>query len=667
MPSYSIIVGGNILVKKSMAISLILMFLGLSLCSPVNISNRNSTNVETSTFFLSVDTTLPSLNDGVRGADCYGFIIPLPAGKDSTYETFQNCKVRHLINDLLRENIIVYWSSDTFSAPTKEINNDSDIVERFFKKGDFIIPFSGDSYKDISTTTIIYDYNTTGEIEDDDSLKTEVYKLMSTLSLNAYQLFEPKIAQHLGTPTRYSWPIYLHVAEAGGFLTMEFLLDNETAQHLNNNDFNVFMWPYGPNPETTVEVVKSLTNKDGMNAIRQFVRNGGGYVGSCYGALAACSGYLAPIPFFTLRYAYNPDQSVTFPFISLSISDTLIRPKQLGHNLYIATSEIEDTNHPLAYGINKTVKEFFNGPLFLWLGPNSAKVATFTSLQNKKNSSVNPFFQRRVMGTPSWVYSTFGNGKVVLFSSHPEIVNNISILLERYEWDGDPYYGRRTIHNALFYVTSNSLTDIEINNNYPISFIEEMGEKTIDLPIPPNNESTFEVIKTRLTALNGNLSVLRNISVENIGLVTELFNENLIIRGSMFYPVNYMYLYCNFFSDYNNKTLSDLNKLDQIYPLLAEYNDSVQQRIDYLKSDLSNRLNHSEKLVFDIITLANNLKDDLQNKRNIFQKLKSIIDARYILCTFEIGLKYIPQTHFQTLKLVRYCWYNYEANIAIAT
>ena len=40
--------------------------------------------------------------------DCYGFIVPLPSGKNTSYETFLNSKARHLINDLLRENITVY-------------------------------------------------------------------------------------------------------------------------------------------------------------------------------------------------------------------------------------------------------------------------------------------------------------------------------------------------------------------------------------------------------------------------------------------------------------------------------------------------------------------------------------------------------------------------------
>ena len=70
---------------------------------------------------------------------CYGFIVPLPSGNDSTCETFLNTKVRNLINDLLRENITVYWSSNEFLAPSKEINNNSNGHDFYFNKGDFTI------------------------------------------------------------------------------------------------------------------------------------------------------------------------------------------------------------------------------------------------------------------------------------------------------------------------------------------------------------------------------------------------------------------------------------------------------------------------------------------------------------------------------------------------
>jgi len=190
-----------------------------------NINNQSSTDVETPKTTSSLDVPIHPLNNEIIEDNCYGFVVPLPSGEDSTDETFQNSKVRHLINDLLRENVTVYWSSCNFSALSKEMNNDSEIVERGFNKGDFIISFSGNLTKDILTTAIIYDYNISSEIEQDDLLKTEIYKLINPLYLDAYPLVEPKIAQHFGTPTRYGWPTFLYVAESGGFLDMEFLLD----------------------------------------------------------------------------------------------------------------------------------------------------------------------------------------------------------------------------------------------------------------------------------------------------------------------------------------------------------------------------------------------------------------------------------------------------------
>ena len=102
---------------------------------------------------------------------CYGFIIPLPQGEDSTFETFANSKVRHLINDLLRENITVYWSEKDFLATSRPLNFSSDIQNIYYKKGAFIIPFSGDIYKDALLVSIVYDYNQTHELENQSLIK----------------------------------------------------------------------------------------------------------------------------------------------------------------------------------------------------------------------------------------------------------------------------------------------------------------------------------------------------------------------------------------------------------------------------------------------------------------------------------------------------------------
>ena len=68
------------------------------------------------------------INGYVRGIhiennSCYGIIISLPQGEDTTNETFENSRTRYLINDLLRENISVYWLLYNFSAECKYFHN----------------------------------------------------------------------------------------------------------------------------------------------------------------------------------------------------------------------------------------------------------------------------------------------------------------------------------------------------------------------------------------------------------------------------------------------------------------------------------------------------------------------------------------------------------------
>jgi hypothetical protein len=101
--------------------------------------------------------------------------------------------------------------------------------------------------------------------------------------------------------------------------------------------------------------------------------------------------------------------------------------------------------------------------------------------------------------------------------------------------------------------------------------------------------------------------------------------------------------------------------------MLLDFNDSILELVDGLESDISWRLNNSGRLISDVIIIANYIKDLLlKYNKNIFQKIKIIRESRLMLRTFEIGLKYIPQIYFETLKLLRYSWYNYEANVVIA-
>jgi|YNPNPStandDraft_1061719.scaffolds.fasta_scaffold54535_2 hypothetical protein len=101
----------------------------------------NVLSVSSSSVSLSTSHDLSSAGFSTQDLECYGFIIPLPAGDDFTYETFLNSRSRCLINDLLRLNITVYWSSCDFSATSQRMQNYADGSVVFYKKGAFIVPF----------------------------------------------------------------------------------------------------------------------------------------------------------------------------------------------------------------------------------------------------------------------------------------------------------------------------------------------------------------------------------------------------------------------------------------------------------------------------------------------------------------------------------------------
>jgi len=408
---------------------------------------------------------------------CFGYIIPLPSGKDNTYETLQNSKARFLINDLLRENIEVFWTINTLITDVMTLYKNKSKIE--FEKGAFIIPFSGNNSLDKLITSTIIDYNISSEISND-NLTISAYILLEEIKIKVMKLVEPKIAQHFDIPTRYGWPCYLQIAESGGFLNFDFLIENEVPSKLNNDNYNVFMWPYEPNPARLNEVAISLSNRRDFKIIRSFVSEGGGFIGSCYGALAASSGFLNPLSGLHLLQAYNP--SIPFlPFsFTLSMSDSLMmeRPEVL-NDLYVSYSKINNDTHPITFSVNNTVKEFFSGPWYIWLGKNTEIISTFDKVTLDDNESIPDFIEKRVEKSPSWTSSSFGSGKLVLFTSHPEFINNITFLFEDRNWEADQYYGRRVIFNSIMYVTSKPIDSLEIKKYYTYDNIQEIIKKII--------------------------------------------------------------------------------------------------------------------------------------------------------------------------------------------
>lgn len=597
----------------------------------------------------------------IKSDECYGYIIPLPEGSDTTYETFKNSKVRFLINDLLRENVNVFWSINQFITKCKSVSNN--IIIKEFPKGSFIIPFEGNITKDKLITSIIIDYNISSEI-DNNTMKIDTYILTEIIEINTLKLTEPKIAQHFDIPVRYGWPCYLQIAESGGFLNFDFLIENEVLTELNGDKYNVFMWPYEPDPARLYEVAISLSNRREFEKIRFFVKEGGGYIGSCYGALAASSGFLNPFSGLHLLQAYYPKMPSLLLSFTLSMSDSFMMERaEVLENLYTSYSKINDNTHPITFSINKTVKEFFSGPWYIWLGKNTKSISTFYNVTLDKNDSIPPFIGKNVENSPSWTVSKFGKGNMVLFTSHPEFINNISFLFEDRNWMSDQYYGRRVIFNSIMYVTSKKVGIINYDTKYNFSFITKLINNTNNVYITRSPSNVFKEIEKKIDKYKKNLTNLRYQSYLQMDLYSNLYNEsNLYPSDSR--PLLYTYTFCNILLDYIEKIKIVLSKINDIYYHFTLSDYIISKSLISLKNNISEKMNSTFYIFQKSINISNNISNLFNESKNkIIKQVHIIENSRKMITTFEISLKYFPQIYFESLKLLNHEWYNYESKL----
>lgn len=602
--------------------------------------------------------SLPVFTHRHEESSFFGFIISLPAGSDTTSETFAQGRVFSLINDLLRENFSVGWLHEKITVACTRFPQMNKEINQSFQKGDFFVPFTGNDRRDQRLITVISDYVINHELEPHE-LKISSYLITSAFNGTISFFSEPRIAQHFGRPTRYGWPCYLLIAEAGGFFSFDFLLDDETASQLSVEKYNVFMWPYEPDPSRPTEAFQSLNNKKGCEQTRAFVRDGGGFIGSCYGALAASAGFphlLSPMHLLASNF---PLLSCPPTSLTLCLSDTLMneRPAVL-ENLYLTTSDVRSNEHPLTYKINDTVHEFFSGPWFVYLGSKTNSLASFSSIEPRNEEQSPGFIQRQVLHSSNWASSTFGNGKLVLFTSHPEFVNNITFLFEGRTWRGDPYYGRRVIFNALWHVVSKHPFEYEPGYQRNNNFINKIVKATTSLSFPFNQSFLFENITDNIDSYMQLITSLQNTTEPLQQQYKIVFNDSIFFPTSS-RPLLYTFHFARILLDYCEKTKESLRKLDRLYTVYDD--DSFRDDIDAVQQSLYLFLDNATHIAQHIITLAEKTEDLLfKDSLSSVDKYRVDCYTREMITTFEISLKYIPSMYFESAKTLRHHWYSFE-------
>jgi hypothetical protein len=603
----------------------------------------------------SIDNKIVSIDEDTQ---CYGFIVPIIKTDNYSKEYNTNIISYNLVNDLIREKIKVFWTSEDKVITVRNTSSDHN-ADMLFNKGSFIIPFLNNDTKNKMIISIIYDYNLSNEFDKKLS-NIPIYQIMTGLSIQANELEEVKTA-HYRTPFATDSEInFVNTAQKCGFFNIDFLNPNNIAR-INKEDYNFFIYGYGDvevsplcpplNPFNGQYIFYPWEDiRYGVSSqIRKYVRNGGAYLGVCGGAQKATAGARGiPLKNYLKLAAIYP----RLPTIGcLALINTVGSVEQ--EKSAILSLDIVNSSHPIAYGMDETVTDFYaGGPKFLEIGENVEIISKFT--QDSLNN---------MSGFPSWITSKFGKGKVILSSSHPEIM--------------DFFYqetGCRFISNTFFYGTFKEENLLNLISSKNISFIKNIYNFTTNLP-----NQNYEIINTtnltsnlsncvnRLKSLNQELNNSYNLIIEIMekeGIELDSYSSFHFLGFFSIYVIKDRYL------KYSITYLEDLiNKISQINQI---YNDSINNTdfCDILKDYIINQqsmLSDIDESINELFDFSHRFNSSLIDYKNsFFKKIKNrqVHDNLHLLTQSapEFYLK-IVKNYFNSLKLLRNNWYEYEVSL----
>ncbi|MFX1318143.1 MAG: BPL-N domain-containing protein [Promethearchaeota archaeon] len=234
-------------------------------------------------------------------------------------------------------------------------------------------------------------------------------------SIKALQLKSPRIAVYsdIGGET------WVFVAIALNTVGFDFtLLSAKQIERGFLQEYDGVIFPGGDE----VWTMRTL-GKKARNEVVQFVNNGGGYIGICAGGfLAQKSTYVA--------YPSTKD------FFGIANAKTPNTPPNVW-NIGPIIQRIIKPNHPVMFGysgFNEAL--FYGGPTFD-AGEGVKVLATLHEIKAEGMVS-SPEIYKKMKDNAEVVTTNYGQGKVVLFGSHPELAPDNNGML----------------HNTIFYVTS---------------------------------------------------------------------------------------------------------------------------------------------------------------------------------------------------------------------
>ena len=323
---------------------------------------------------LTLLAVLPTQTETTRAQDSteefYGYLLEI--NPKQTYSMQTNISI--LVNKLLQNNLSVYILKKDTEIKTQKISikNEIENLDKNFNRGSYVVPFQDNlkTNKKIVLNTILYSI----------SLNINSYKIKETLeNIEVIRLNKPKIAiyETEGIDSRS----YEHILNKGGFLNLENIGPEKLIKGFNAENFNLIAMggKYGDFTDIFYESASSQGRKVSKK-IREFVENGGAFIGSCYGAYRSALGMKRPI-----GYPLFIANSMLLNLIptQIKIIDSYVYRALPGRGQI--SIKITDKENPMTYGLPEilTNHTYGAGPVFLeknFLKSNTKTIANIKSI-----------------------------------------------------------------------------------------------------------------------------------------------------------------------------------------------------------------------------------------------------------------------------------------------
>jgi hypothetical protein len=381
----------------------------------------------------------------------------------------------------MRKQIDVYWMNGDNSYLSKQYEGDSSAFLNHYQKGSFLIPYTKNNQKNVDITSLIHN-----------NIKKSYfpcYYLMEPI-IDFYGLLikEPRIAHY---DKSIIMPFASNLLIDLGFQNQEFITDDDIINgNLTPDIFDIFF--IGGQMGSDSEVLKALLSPEWTICtikIREYLTNGGNYVGICHGSGRSATKVEKPV-YAPIDLKYT--RLFNFLGFYLKIIDRSIYRALPGGGFI--NVEFTDMDHPISYGLPPVVMNhsYGAGPMFLELpGTTSNSIAVIKDInqqswnysywmddsywytsnafsQQSKDQKIHRWMSNS-KGKTVWVENTYGNGKAVVFGGHPELNWNFA----RYTWYDHPKtnFPVRVLGNTVLYLCSSLVENISFPHSVDFSKI----------------------------------------------------------------------------------------------------------------------------------------------------------------------------------------------------